>query len=395
MKRWRDLLLVFTLFALLIGFTVYGARRVAVDDTAPAGSTHSAAPSGAFALRSWLDDLGYNADPLQYTGWALSPDVDALFMLAPAVEPITEEEADATLRWVQNGGPLVLIVPDEPLVSVPNALVEQFGATIVVPDADAEPSPVAVAITQPVLTTPPAARATVDDRAVVTLERSEYVPLVTTEQGDVLVGFALENGYVYLGTSLAPFVNDSIREPDNPALVLNLLRRVPAGGSILFDEYHHGFRQVPDAARSALDYWWGWAALYAMLVTGLYVVLTGRRFGKAVPLPQDIQRRSSAEYAQSLGTLFRRAGKRSYIAEHYHDRWKRRVARPYGFVPLPDDAAFVRELAHHAALADEQITAVQRVLAQFRNAANDEQLAQAVRAADALLDRRGQLRNEQ
>ncbi len=392
MKRWRDLLLVVALFALLIGFTVYGARRSAVDDTAPAGSTHSAAPTGAFALRSWLNDLGYHADQLQYADWELSADTDALFMLAPAVEPITPEEADATLRWVQNGGTLVLIVPDEPLASVPNALVEQLDATIVVPDTDAEPSPVPVAITQPVLTTPPAARATVDDRAVVTLKRSEYVPLVATQHGDVLVGFAEENGYVYLGTSLAPFVNDSIREPDNPALVLNLMRRVPAGGSILFDEYHHGFQQVPNATRSALDYWWGWAALYAMLVTGLYLVLTGRRFGKAVPLPQDIQRRSSAEYAQSLGTLFRRAGKRSYIAEHYHDRWKRRVARPYGFVPPGDDAAFVRDFAHHAALADDQIAAVQRVLAQFRNANNDEQLAQAVRAADALLDARGRLK---
>jgi hypothetical protein len=373
----------------LIGFTVYGARRVAVDDTAPAGSTHSAAPTGAFALRSWLNDLGYNADPLQYTDWELSADTDALFMLAPGSDPITAAQADTTLRWVQNGGTLVLIVPDEPLASVPNALMEQLGATIVVPDAEAEPSPIAVAITQPVLTTPPAARATVDDRAVVTLERSEYVPLVTTEQGDVLVGFAEENGYVYLGTSLAPFINASIREPDNPALVLNMVRRVPAGGNILFDEYHHGFQQVPNATRSALDYWWGWATLYAMLVTGLYVVLTGRRFGKAVPLPQDIQRRSSAEYAQSLGTLFRRAGKRSYIAEHYHDRWKRRVARPYGFVPSADDAAFVRDLAHHAALTDQQIVTVQRVLAQFRNSTNDEQLAQAVRAADALLDARG------
>jgi hypothetical protein len=124
----------------------------------------------------------------------------------------------------------------------------------------------------------------------------------------------------------------------------------------------------------------------------LYLVLTGRRFGKAVPLPQDIQRRSSAEYAQSLGTLFRRAGKRSYIAEHYHDRWKRRVARAYGFVSSADDAMFVRDLAHHAALTEQQITATQRVLALCRNATNDEQLAQAVRAADALLNARGRLK---
>jgi hypothetical protein len=392
MKRWRDLLLVVGLFAVLISFTVYAAQRAAVDNTAPVGSTHSSIPSGAFALRSWLGELGYNADQLQYTPWELSADTHALFILAPQAEPITAEEAAETVRWVRNGGTLIMIIPDEPLQTVQNALLEQLGAAIVVPDERAEASPASVALTQPVLLTPPAARATVDDRALVTLERSEYVPLITTDQGDVLVGFALENGYVYLGTSLAPFINGSIREPDNPAVVLNLVRRVPVGGQILFDEYHHGFRAVPNAMRSALDYWWGWATLYAMLVTGLYLVLNGRRFGKAVPLPQDVQRRSSAEYVQSLGTLFRRANKRSYIAQHYRDRFKRRLARSYGFVPPADEDAFVREVARYATPTDEQIAAIQRVLAQFRTATNDEQLVQTVRAADALLDTRGRLK---
>jgi len=93
-----------------------------------------------------------------------------------------------------------------------------------------------------------------------------------------------------------------------------------------------------------------------------------------------------------LGTLFRRAGKRSYIAQQYHARFKRRMARPYGFVPPGDDDAFVHEVARYAAPTDEQMAAVQRVLAQLRNAKDDEQLAQAVRAADALLDARGRLK---
>lgn len=392
MKRWRDLLLVIVLFALLIGFTVYGARRTAVDNTAPAGSVYSSSASGTFALRSWLADLGYRASPLQYTDWTLRNDTNALFMLAPEAEPVSAAEAGETLRWVRSGGTLILIVPDTPLQTAQNALVEQLGAQITVPDANAHPSPAPVAVTQPVLTAPPATRATVADRAVVTLQRNDYVPLLATQRGDVLVSFTEGNGYVYLGTSLAPFSNGAIRESDNPQLVLNLLRRVPAGGRILFDEYHHGFRDVPNTTRTALSYWWGWATLYAMLVTGLYLVLNGRRFGKAVPLPQDIQRRSSAEYAQSLGTLFRRAGKRSYIAQHYHDRFKRRLARPYGFVPPADDDAFVGEVALYAAPSAEQITALQRVLAQLRSATDDEQLAQAVRASDTLLNERGRLK---
>jgi hypothetical protein len=392
MSRWRDLLLVVVLFAVLIGFTVYGANRSQRDDSAPPGSVHSASDLGAYGLRSWLQSLGYNARPFQNTTWRLSDDADALFMLAPDTEPVTAEEADETLRWVRNGGTLILIVPDPPAAGFENALIEQLGAEIVVPDPEARSSPMPVAVTQPVLVSPPVTQATVDSRATLTLERNDYVPLVTTEQGNVLVGFREERGYVYLGTSAAPFVNRSIRAPDNPALVLNLLRSVPQGGRILFDEIHHGLRARDAGGRSFLDYWWGWAVLYSMGITGLYLVLTGRRFGRAVPLPQDIARRSSAEYVESLATMFQRAGKRSYIAQQHHDRFKRRIARPYGFVPASDDEQFLRDLERYAAPSAEQRAAIQGALVQLRQANSDEQLAQTVRAADALLDARGRLR---
>jgi hypothetical protein len=121
--------------------------------------------------------------------------------------------------------------------------------------------------------------------------------------------------------------------------------------------------------------------------------MTGRRFGRPVPLARDVARRSSAEYVQSLAQLMRRGRKSADIARHYHDGLKRRLARPHGFAPLTDDALFIRELTRVGGANDTQAGALRRVLADLDRARiNDTELMRSVSAADALLDQRGRLR---
>jgi hypothetical protein len=90
--------------------------------------------------------------------------------------------------------------------------------------------------------------------------------------------------------------------------------------------------------------------------------------------------------------LFRRARKQSYMLEHYRNQLKRRLARPYGFVPPADDAAFVKELQRYHGADDEQAERLQTLLEQFRRPVNDEQLVRLVRAADAFADAKGRIR---
>ncbi len=135
----------------------------------------------------------------------------------------------------------------------------------------------------------------------------------------------------------------------------------------------------------ALGQWWGWAALYAVGVIALYIVLTGRRFGRPVPLKQDVARRSSAEYVQSVAHLLRRGRKRGPIAQHFHDTLKRRLSKPYGFVAPADDTAFVRELVRVGGATDEQAARCDRVLEGLsRPDMSDMELVRLVRDADAL-----------
>ncbi|HEX6293110.1 MAG TPA: DUF4350 domain-containing protein [Herpetosiphonaceae bacterium] len=388
MRRWRDLLLITVLFGILIGFTVYGPGSNQIQDDGQTGSTHSSGGEGALGLQRWLQALGYNALNLEYTAWRIPDEAAALFTIAPE-EPITEEQAEETLRWVRNGGTLILVVPVQ-WQQNRNELLDQLDASVVFDD-DADLVERADVV-QPLLTDPPVVSVPVNTQSALELGRDDYLPLLSTDLGDALVGIQEGRGYIYLAATEFPFTNDGLREPGSAALILNLLARVPPGATVLFNEYHHGYNTPPTLRRVVLRQWWGWAALYAVLVTVLYIVLTGRRFGRPVPLRADVARRSSAEYVQSLAMLFRRARKQSYIQEHYLNQLKRRLARPYGFVPPGDDAKFVDELQRYRGASDEQAARLRALLEQFRRPASDEQLVRLVRTADAFADEKGRLR---
>lgn len=389
MKRWRDLLLIIGLFGVLIAFTVYGPGSNQPETQGEPGSANSAGEDGALGLQRWLQALGYNTINFQYTDWRIPNDAAALFILAPTEVPITTEQADEVLRWVRNGGTLVLVQRTPSQGFNRNPLLEKLQANAIIQD---NTEPVAQArAAQPLLSDPPVVSVPVNSKLVLEIERADYVPLLSTKLGPTLVGLQEGSGYVYLASALYPFTNTGIREPGSAPLILNLLARIPRGATILFDEYHHGYNTPPTIRRVALRQGWGWAVVYSVLVVGLYIVLTGRRFGRAVPLRSDVARRSSAEYVQSLALLLRRARKQDFITAHYHQQLKRRLAKPYGFVPPQDDEAFVAELERYRGVSEEQAAQLRAVLSQLRRPAGDEQLVQAVRAADALAAAKGRI----
>jgi len=87
--------------------------------------------------------------------------------------------------------------------------------------------------------------------------------------------------------------------------------------------------------------------IFSFVVSFAYLFVNGQRFGRVTPLPQEIARRSPAEYVQSMAQLFRRAGKRHMIMQHYHQQLKRSLGKPYRINANLPDGEFVVELARY------------------------------------------------
>ncbi|MBC8162667.1 MAG: DUF4350 domain-containing protein, partial [Roseiflexaceae bacterium] len=382
MKNRRDIFILVGLFAALIGFVLISPRLAPPQVEPDQPTARSTEQGGAAALFRWLEALGYAPQRLEYREFALEERDAALFILNPT-EEISPDQADDMLAWVAAGGTLILADDATVAFSAPNALLDRLDVRFEVYTTTAAfEQPIQQATPrQPVLNAPLVETALVNTgRMIVAPERPDLVPLLGSDDATVLAGLKQGRGYIYLSTATYPFTNAGLRDPGNAALALNLLRRVPAGGRIQFDEYHLGYYEPPSTTSLVFGSPLGWAASYALLAVVLYLILSGRRFGRPVPLMSELARRSSAEYVTSMADLFQRGGKRAYIASHFYSAFKRRLARGAGITPIEDDAAFVRELARQRPL-DERTLA--DLLARLRTARSDDALIAAVREAEA------------
>jgi hypothetical protein len=379
-KNRRDFLLLGGLFLALILFVAFGPGRRPDQDYSGVPTTHSSEDGGALAFYEWAREIGYDARRLEYRSFALEESDAALVILNPG-EPITRVQARDTLDWVARGGTLIF-ADDTPIVfGASRALLDELGASFEVYSTTTTIERAAPG--QPALDQPLAVAPLVRTGRMIRFQHDDYVKIAGLPDAIVIAGVKHGSGYVYLSTATYPFTNAGLRDADNAALVLNLLRRVPPGGRIQFDEYHHGFFEPPWTGSLVLGSPWGWAATYAVIATALYLILSGRRFGRPIPLKEEVARRSSAEYVESMADLFQRGGKRAYILRHYYDAFKRRIARPYGVNPRLEDEEFVRELARFHEFDEPVLLALLRRMRSQQ--VGEDELVRTVTDAEELL----------
>lgn len=355
MKQRLDLIILLVVFLGLIGFIAYGPRLRSQPSDPGLPTTRSTQPEGAAALFRWVGALGYTASRLEYRDFEPTENDAALVILNPS-EAFTPQEASNTLGWVERGGTLILADDSDNLFGGSSLLFDELQIERDVYTTTADLTLDKAIVAQPSLSQPPPQDVQVQTAYVLKPRRDDVVELVLAEGQPVVIGMQIGLGYAYVSAATFPFTNAGLKNSANSALVQNMLRQVPPGGQVLFDEYHHGAFNPPGAAPATVSFNnpLGWAALYAVLVIAAYLWLSGRRFGQPVPTRAETARRSSAEYVESMADLFQRSGKRDYILKHYHDAFKRRLAKPYGVNPQLDDEAFVREVARFGAV-DETV----------------------------------------
>lgn len=310
--------------------------------TEPYAST-STQPNGTRALALWLESMGYSVGPLEYQTFVPPADADVLFVLGP-LTPFTDREVDAVARWVERGGTLVVGL-DTYGITAAEKLLAHFD---VKPEILSENVSLAT-IEQPLLAYPPVHEVSAPAAWGLTIGCPGMAVHARGGGVPVLASRAEGEGQVWLTTLLSGFSNEHIGERGNARLVLNILAASPGARRIVFDEVHHG-RELQQAR--TLQGWLygtpaGLALLFAAGLLFAYVLLGGRRFGRALPAPRAASRRAPEEYIVAMAKLFRRGGLRDATARHYRDRLKRVLAGKYRMDPSQGDTAFVAELSRY------------------------------------------------
>lgn len=347
----------------------------------------SAGPGGLRALRLWLEEMGYTVEQTGNQTFTLDAASDLLFVY-PNAEPYTEDEARALERWVAAGHTLVLIG----LARDETALQSRFGVPLDFGDDLAR----TVAQQQPLL---PEADAELQHdmpaSAVLDLtEAPQAVPVLAQTNGPTVAVQTLGQGTIWFLSLQHTLTNQALGVRDQAMLVPALLRTVPSGGQVLFDTYHLYGPARADAqsgAITSLQDWLyrtpvGWATLFGLGATLLYLFLQGWRLGPALPARNEVRRREAAEYVQAMAALHRRAHQNEAVAHHHKRRLKLNLGRTLRINPTLPDREFVQRLQENdATLSETQVATINHLLHNLDQQPDEGALVRMVAEIDQIL----------
>jgi len=347
---------------LIIG--MIGAVMVAIISAAiapaplpPPLSARSADENGALALRLWLEESGYSVQ--QMSADSALDSLDVLFILGDKV--YSDVAARRIRDWVQRGGLLIVGIESStrPIALLEgneqNNILAAFNIFTELPPSSAlirDQGNNGRALSAPTLTTPPVENLILGSVYGITTERTDLVAHVTIGNVALVASVDEGAGRVWISGGVRPFTNIGIQEKDSAALILNFLADVLPNARIGFDE-----RLNTGSSEQTLSNWLfqtvpGWGILSAVGLTFVFLALRGRRFGVAVPLPDDRLRREPFEYIRAIANLYRRSGQREEMARHYHRGLRRRLIEHYGLDPALSDQQLVETIVRRDAEVD-------------------------------------------
>ena len=191
------------------------------------------------------------------------------------------------------------------------------------------------------------------------------VPLLRNPSGDVLgVQMTVGSGQLIALTDPHVLCNGYLQLADNGRFAADLIAMTPPGGSVLFDEYHHGVvtgGTTPEIAWVTTP--WGAALVLAVLVSVIGLALRGRAFGPHIPLRTEVDR-SSAEYAAAVGSLLHRTGARTVTLETLLAATQRSVAERVGLSSDTPGSQLNDALAQRAPADARELASVQTSVSQ-------------------------------
>jgi hypothetical protein len=345
-------LLAVAAFAITLVVLVIGTAPPNQDDDP---SSRVAGKAGTLALYRWLGDLGFNVHRI--SGQFDVSGSDVLLIVDPRT-PISDGDAASVMQSVAHGADLVLAVSPESQANAQALLVRlQVSMSAPRPAGDSVPA-------QPI-----DAGNRVHHVAMAAGTSVDAAPYLTPllAQASAITAVAEQvtgGGRAYVLASALPLSNDGLRNADSSTLVLSMLERA-RGGSIGFDEYHHGeVSATADGAAAVFESPLGLALLLAVVAAVVFLALNGRRLGQPVAAHDVALVPTTASYIDAMAGLYSRSADRGAVATRYAEELRQRLA--VGMVAPAGPAGDTAFLAALRETRPELAGDVATVLAQAR-----------------------------
>ncbi|MGE3466211.1 MAG: DUF4350 domain-containing protein [Pyrinomonadaceae bacterium] len=383
------LLLMVAILAALNAATYTQKEKTPDSELSPNRSSFNSGATGTQAFFTLLTETGRNAARWQEAPAALlTGDVKpAVFVIAGDLRrPLTPQDTEHLLRWVSEGGRLVVIdrEPDEGLLVSTSNWSLTAENTAAFEDFSVDPTDqqvmtagvAAVKAVQPSIFSA-GVNAIQPSRLASTLRFTRFegddetaqlqnTIMSTADRGPV-VHFAGSDKNILIeapyGEGLIVFLadpyivsNSGIAAADNAQLAVNL---VAGGGLVVFDEFHQGFGN--DTNRF-LQFFAGTPVvaifIQAVILVGLVFFSQSRRFARPVPEPEP-DRLSKLEYVGAMAELQKRTRAFDLAVENIYSEFRRRAARLVGIeVNQATSSVLAVRLAERSGLDRQRIEAV-------------------------------------
>lgn len=323
MRRVNPLYLLAALLAIAVVVFAFATVGAAPTSSERTGSVYDNGPGGAAALRRYLAAMGANTTTVQGDRFAPDPTASVLFILG-ATEAITPADADNVKRFVSAGGTAVVATE---LGLFERPLLDAFDIRIT-----GIAGPGTHALASGVFADPPARTLSVDRAGSLSLG-PKALALATDGRTPIAAAVREGRGTFYVVASLGPFIAAGLGQADNARVALAFAHdAIASGGTVAFDEYHHGSHPSTDVLVLLQSTWPGRALVFASAAGFLYLVLSGRRLGPPVPLdPRPA--RSSLEFIRGFAGLVRRSGHGEIARRRLRRDLRNGLARALGLDP--------------------------------------------------------------
>lgn len=390
----------------------------------PNRSTYNAGPTGTRALHDFLNESGSQVmrwrEPIERLLGASGQKVQTFVIVGRPRLNIEKEEAESLRLWVTRGGRLVIIDrrPEDYLLPRSGdwkVTTEFLDFSVAADPANPEQMTEGVSPIQPVQPTPltrdidsvmtsryfsaikifPLSKDQKKNTAQVVLDEdagdrdeerrggagpAPVVPQTPTNvspapvvhfnsaKAPLLVDYAYGKGRIILLSDPYIVANGGIKLKDNLRLALNLL--APSSGLIAFDEFHQGHGATHNAF---VGYFEGTPVL-AISGQIIFLILLmlwtrGRRFARALPLPQ-VDRRSSLEFVASMAELQQRARAYDLAIENIYSRTRRVLARYAGVDYNSPRRMIAERIAARSTIKGHQLETLMRQAEEAINGGN-------------------------